>query len=322
MPVYCHASAAGLYVHGEKLLDLFRALPPDNFVEFAIPEPEPGTLSADGSYHKLETDEWGTEWEYCTVGLQGSPRGLPLADLDRLGDYRLPPAPEPSGEEFERARAEVAGQKASCLTFGGWFLLFEKLCELRAMDDVLVELYTGDERFFRLLDVITERAAACVDYELALGTDVLFFGDDWGFQNGPAISPEKFREIFAPRYRPLFERVRAAGSKVLFHSCGQMGGILDELFALGIDCVWHQAGCYDPVEFAERCREHGCAALLHPDRQYLVPRGKPAEIREAVARYAEIYHRLGGGGIFYVEIENDAPFENVEALLTAIDEYR
>jgi len=31
---------------------------------------------------------------------------------------------------------------------------------------------------------------------------------------------------------------------------------------------------------------------------------------------------MGGGGIFYVEIEDDAPFENVLALFEAIDQYR
>jgi uroporphyrinogen decarboxylase len=320
MPIYCHPSPAGLYRHGRKLLDLFRAYPPDNAVEFAVPEPDPADFGPDGAYRRTEVDEWGTEWEYCAVGLQGSPRGLPLADLDRVGEYRLPPAPEPRGPAFEEGRARIAGLKEDYLTFGGWFLLFEKLCELRPMDDVLVELYTGEERLLGLLEAICDRAAAAVEYQLELGTDVLFFGDDWGFQTGPAISPEKFRELFAARYRRLFDRVRAAGARVLFHSCGQLGGILDEILRLGVDCIWHQTGCYDPAELAGKCRAAGAAAFIHPDRQYLVPRGTPAEIREAVAGYAAIYRRLGGGGIFYVEIENDTPFENVEAMVTAMHE--
>jgi hypothetical protein len=40
LPIYYHASPAGLYVHGQKLLDLFREYPPDNPITFdAIPQP-------------------------------------------------------------------------------------------------------------------------------------------------------------------------------------------------------------------------------------------------------------------------------------------
>jgi hypothetical protein len=31
---------------------------------------------------------------------------------------------------------------------------------------------------------------------------------------------------------------------------------------------------------------------------------------------------MNGGGIFHVEMENDAPWENVEALIRAIDRHR
>ena len=62
--------------------------------------------------------------------------------------------------------------------------------------------------------------------------------------------------------------------------------------------------------------------LIHPDRQRLVPLGTPEEIATQVRAYCERYHALGGGGIFHIEIENDAPFENVRALVEAVDRYR
>ena len=323
MPVYYHPSPAGLHVHGRKLLELFRAHPPDNHVKFdEIPQPAPRTVGPDGAYHRLETDEWGTEWEYCTFGLQGSPRKLPLADLGRLKDYRLPPPPAVGGAAFQAQRRELARIRDEYLVFGGWILVFEKLCELRPMDDVLVELYTGEAPLLGLLGRVEDWMLQSLRYELAVGREAIFFGDDWGFQTGPAISPEKFRELFAPGYARMFKEVKAQGGRVIFHSCGQLDGILDELLALGIDCLWPQANRYDPRELARKCRDHGASVLIHPDRQRLVPHGTPAEIREQIARYAEIHHGLGGGGIFYVEIENDAPFENVEALITAIAECR
>ncbi len=68
--------------------------------------------------------------------------------------------------------------------------------------------------------------------------------------------------------------------------------------------------------------KHRVTLYIHPDRQYLVPRGTPQEIEAAIRAYADRYHALGGGGIFYIEIENDAPFENVKALIEAVDTYR
>ena len=72
----------------------------------------------------------------------------------------------------------------------------------------------------------------------------------------------------------------------------------------------------------EKCRDHRVAIYIHPDRQRLVPLGTPAEIDATIRAYAERYHALGGGGIFYIEMENDAPFENVKALIEAVHRYR
>jgi uroporphyrinogen decarboxylase len=157
---------------------------------------------------------------------------------------------------------------------------------------------------------------------LAKGVDVIFFGDDWSSQQGPIISPDQFRRLFRPRLQPLFDAIHAAGAKVLVHCCGQMGALFDEFADMRFDCVWHQVNRYDAREFAARCRQHGIAAFIHPDRQNLVPRGTPDQIRQYIRDYADIYHGLNGGGIFYVEIENDAPFENAEALITAVHEFR
>ncbi|MFH1708805.1 MAG: hypothetical protein ABIF71_12935 [Planctomycetota bacterium] len=118
-------------------------------------------------------------------------------------------------------------------------------------------------------------------------------------------------------------RPRAAGRKVFYHSCGTLGPIFDELLDLGIDGLWPQIGLFeaDP-RYGRICRERRVTLYLHFDRQRLVPCGTPAEIRAAVRRYADFYHAQSGGGIFYIEIENDAPFANVEALVQAVHEFR
>jgi hypothetical protein len=110
---------------------------------------------------------------------------------------------------------------------------------------------------------------------------------------------------------------------IFFHSCGFLGAIFDELLDLGIRGLWPQIGLFEAdTAHIGRCRERSVAIYIHPDRQHLVPRGAPHEIEAKIRNYAQTYHRLHGGGIFYIEIENDAPFENISALLEAAHRYR
>ena len=87
--------------------------------------------------------------------------------------------------------------------------------------------------------------------------------------------------------------------------------------------IWPQIRWFesDPARIAA-CWDRKVGLYVHPDRQRLIPLGTPEEICGEIRRYADLGRRLGGGVIFYVEIENDAPFENVKALLEAIDAFR
>ena len=323
IPLVYHPSPAGLHVHGEKLLDLFRAHPGDSPDVFSsIPAPPPGSIRPDGSYFESRVDAWGTTMEYSLFGIQGHAKKYPLADWTALASYTFPPPPSLNSENAGLERERNDALKATHLLFRGGLSLFERMCALRPMDDVLVDLYTRDERFFILLDRLVDYMTAFCDHQIAVGADVIMFGDDWGFQNGPVISPEIFRDVYRPRYEKLFARIKEAKRRVFFHSCGALGPIMDELIDMGVDGVWHQVNRYDENDFAEKCRKHKVTAYLHPDRQHLVPLGTPDEIRAQVKRYADIYHRMGGGGIFYIEIENDAPFQNVKALIEAVEALR
>ncbi len=323
LPVIYHPSEAGLYVHGQKLLDLFRRCPPDNPIVFdRIPQPPPHALNAAGEYHELITNEWGVVIEHCIFGIQGQPAKYPFGDWREAGDYAFPAMPALASPQFLTDRADLQRASQDYYTISGWFSLFLRLYEMRPMEDVLVDLTVGDADLLRFLDRLVEFWEERIAYWLAAGLDAFMFADDWCMQTGMLISPAVFREVFVPRYRRLMRPILDAGREVFFHICGQAEEILDDLFDLGVTCLWPQIACYDEEAFAQRCKERGVSFYIHPDRQRLVPRGTPAEIRETIRQYASRHHRLGGGGIFYVEIENDAPWENVRTLIESIHEYR
>ena len=108
-----------------------------------------------------------------------------------------------------------------------------------------------------------------------------------------------------------------------FNLCASSVYIGNDLLDMGIDIYWPQIKLYENnVDFVRRSREERVTLLIHPDRQNLIPEGTPAQIDAAVRKYADTYHELGGGGIFYIEIENDAPWENVKTLIEAVHRYR
>jgi uroporphyrinogen decarboxylase len=220
-------------------------------------------------------------------------------------------------------RAGLIRLRKDYLIFTGWISIFERLHAFRPLDEVLVDLYVGDSHLLAFLDRLVDYWHEVIAALMDAGADVIVFGDDWGTQTSTIVSPALFRDIFTPRYRELMAPVKAAGRRVFFHTCGFLGGIFDELLDLGVDGLWPQIGLFDAApRYTEMCRERKVAIYIHPDRQRLIPFGTSQEIDAAICAYAEKYHRMNGGGIFQVEMENDAPWENVEALIRAIDRHR
>ncbi|MBI5831061.1 MAG: hypothetical protein HZB16_01955 [Armatimonadetes bacterium] len=324
LPVVYHPCTAGLYVHGQPLADLLTAHPPDNPISFEhLPGPPAEAVDAQGRYHEFRVDGWGAEWEYLIFGVAGHPSRYPVTNWAQSDSYQLPAVPACSGPEFEAARAWLDEQKRSWFLSGGGISLFERLHAISPLEDLLLAIGLSEPGLLAFLERLEVYWHACLDRDLALGHDAIWFGDDWGTQTGPIISPAAFDRLFAPIYARLFARVKAAGARVFFHSCGAQGPIFDRLLELGIDLIWPQIGWFeaDPARI-EACRDRGVAFYVHPDRQRLVPLGRPDEIRAEMRRYGELGRRLGGGVVFYVEIENDAPWANAMALVEGISAAR
>ncbi len=150
IPVVYHPSPAGLHVHGEKLLELFNAYPPDTPVVFDhIPRPPEGALDAAGRYHELRTDEWGTEWEHRIFGVWGHPHRYPVESWDAAGRYVFPPVPAFNS-------SAIAAQRQEYLVFEGTISLFERLHALRPIDEVLMDILAEDPALLHFLDRLVD----------------------------------------------------------------------------------------------------------------------------------------------------------------------
>jgi len=61
------------------------------------------------------------------------------------------------------------------------------------------------------------------------------FGDDLGFRSSCLVSPQTIRENILPQYRRVIGVIKAAGKPFIWHSCGCIFDVMDDVIALGID---------------------------------------------------------------------------------------
>ena len=61
------------------------------------------------------------------------------------------------------------------------------------------------------------------------------FGDDLGFKVSTLTSPRNIRKFIIPEYKRVIESVHAAGKPLLWHSCGNIFSIMEDVIAIGID---------------------------------------------------------------------------------------
>jgi len=316
VPLQIHPSPAGLYEHGQKLLDLMQACGHDfdDQSELALPVIPKEDFDADGRYHKIATDAWGTTWEYRLFGVWGYRITYPLADISRLGSYRLPEIKPLQGQELAHVKAAGRVHRKRYFHVGGGVSLFETMQSLRPYADVLIDIAQDTPEINRLADFLVDHNRLIIENALAAGVDAVSVGDDFGTQQALMLSPKMWRHFFLPRYRSLFKPVKRAGKRILFHSCGMIWPILADLREAGADAIWPQLPLFDHHELAQHCRELGLAVQLHHDRGELMQRGSPQQVRSYLLRLVDEFDCLTGGSWLYLEIDPGFPWPNVQAL--------
>lgn len=325
VPLRIFAAEGGLYEHGDKLLDLIKACGHDfgDFSDLALPEPPPaGDFDPDGSYHAFKTDPWGTRWEYRIFGIWGHPAARPLDDVAAMDMYQPPEPPPIAGTGFRQERAAIAAAKETYYVLENGDMLLERLRALRRFEDVLMDLAMDTPEINRMADMVAAYMAGCVSHALALDTDSVLFLDDFGTEQALMTSPDLWRRFFRPRYDALCEPILRAGKGIFFHSCGQIGAILPDLKAMGVDVIWPQLPAYDLKELAAVCRDLGLCIELHPDRGDLMQRGTPDQVRDYILRLIDIFDTPSGGSWLYLEVDPGFPFANVEAMFQTAMELR
>ncbi len=243
--------------------------------------------------------EWGFIWHKLDETM-GQPREAPLADTGSFDAY-VPPDPLAPGR-LNHLPQFIADGRDRFLVFGLGITGFDQATFLRGMEQLLVDLYTDRAAADRVLDLVFGFENSMIEQVRDADLDCVKFGDDWGTQRGLMISPEKWREVFKPRYAEQFEMIHRAGKKVWFHSCGNVYSIIGDMIDIGVDVLEFLQP--DVMGIDNLARDFGgkvcfCCSVDH--QRVAISGG-----RQAIFDYAgELIDKLGSyGGGFIACIED------------------
>lgn len=182
--------------------------------------------------HRQGGTEWGYVWKTFDETM-GQPQGHPLADW-ALHETYTPPDAFAAGR-FDGVRERIAAAGDRFVLFGVGISGFNQATFLRGFEAFFEDVYADRGRVERVLDIVFGFENGLIEQALGYPFDGMCFADDWGTQQGPMIQPALWREVFLPRYVAQFARIKRAGKKVWFHSCGAVFDLLGDLMEAGVD---------------------------------------------------------------------------------------
>jgi uroporphyrinogen decarboxylase len=202
--------------------------------------------------------------------------------------------------------------------------IFESSWGLYGLDRFLTGLFENPEIpcaiMDRYTDLFIENVANLMTYSDGL-IDIVYTYDDIATQNSLLMSPNVWREFILPRHRRLNDAIKRFGIRILYHSCGAVYPLINDLITdMGIDVLNPlQPGAAGmdmkriKDEFGKRIAFHGGI-----DLQKTMPFGSIDDVEHEVRSRCNVLGK-GGGYICTTAhyIQADVPVRNVVALYAA-----
>jgi uroporphyrinogen decarboxylase len=149
------------------------------------------------------------------------------------------------------------------------------------------------------------------------------FGDDLGHKTGTMISPTLIREHIIPQYKRVIDLVKKYNHPFLWHSCGKIFDVMDDVIELGIDAKHSNEDAIASFStWIEKYNDR--LGLMGGFDVNILTLNTPEEIKEQVIREGTQFrnnaqgYALGSGN----SIPDYIPYENFLAMIEAAKEIR
>jgi uroporphyrinogen-III decarboxylase len=192
---------------------------------------------------------------------------------------------------------------------------------LGGMERGLVELAENPELVRRATECAVLSAEARDEHYIRPGAAGVMWGQDFGFNQGPMVSPEVFRGICLPAIRRRTQRLHARGLTVVKHACGNNWKLLEMFVEAGYD-AYQSVQVSAGMDLARVKAAVGSRLTLMAGVQVeTLVSGTPADVRREVD---EAFRVLAPGGRFIFSTSHSVTvgtkYENFMAMLDRFHE--
>ena len=245
-------------------------------------------------------------------------------DLDLVAEYA--PVPACDVRAVESARIAIGYRGIVRGAIPGFPLYGQPGCwqdaaVLFGIQELILETYEDPAWVQALLTVLRDRKLSFVRSTAGAPFDLLELGG--GDASSTVISPRIFERFVAPFDEPLIAAAHAAGQRVVYHTCGGMMPLLDQIAGMAPDAM----ETFTPKAMGGDARLGEAKARIGSrvcmiggfDQFHFFTGCTPADTRRAVRN---AFEQAGGGGGFILA-PSDHFFEAEDALIRAFaDEAR
>jgi len=188
---------------------------------------------------------------------------------------------------------------------------------LRGMQQLMMDMVLNQKLLKALLDKISGYYLAHNERVFKAGEgliDIFMMGDDFGTQRGLLISPEMFREFFAPKLKEFADQAKSYGIKVMLHSCGSIRRIIPDIIKIGVEILNPVQTNAEGMIPEELKLEYGRQLCFHGgvDIQHILPHGSIDDVKKEVEKLIQTLGKDGGYILASTHnIQIDTPVENI-----------
>ena len=246
--------------------------------------------------------------------------GCPLKDEESFEKYEWPDLEKIDYSNMDYLAGHLPDGMGIIGGLGGifarsWILMgFENFC-MSLLDNTD---YAG-QVFEAIGNVQVEVAREIVKKDKVIA---LWYSDDFAYAEAPMVSLDYIRRFLFPHIGKMAQIAHEAGLPFIFHCCGKVLDVIDELIALGVDALHPiEPKAMDIYELRKKY-DKKLALIGNIDVGQMLTMGTPETIEADVREHIQ---RLAPGGGYAIGSSNSItyyiPIENYRALLNSVRKY-